>query len=826
MFFSLPKKKVFAINHKLSNMGNSEDYKGFNMALHFESSGLITDSWCFKVNQFLPEQQMLLETLFAQANGYIGSRGSYEESLSEDVVSCEGVFLNGVYHQEPIIYGEKAYGFATHNQKILQVPNGKYICLSVDGEPLSACDERAEGQRELDFRTGVFYRQQKWHTQNGKKLTLKSRRFVSLANQHIMGIAYQITADNFTGSISLCSVLDAGYKFTARNEDDPRIGCLSIANSLKCIEQQQQTALNAFLHEVEGTDFIVASASLDILPQEAEHLSLENERNELLRQNYQIHLQKGQPVTFFKWIAYHHCDAADNKKTMLSGLIELMENVAKKGFEEELRQHQQELDEFWQNCDVVIEGDERLQQGIRFNLFHVFQSAGRTGFANIGAKGLTGHGYDGHYFWDTEIYVIPFLCFSQPEIARKLIEFRINTLPKARERARQMAHDIGALYPWRTIGGEECSAYFPAGTAQYHINAAIAYALKQYLNATDEEQILWDGGAEMLIETARLWMDLGHFNLSREGRFCIDGVTGPDEYTAIVNNNFYTNVMAQMHLRFAVEITQRLRTSSPKDFKKLAVNLSLTDKEINDWQKAADHMYLPFDESLQIHLQDDSFLNKKIWDFNNTPQDKYPLLLHFHPLVIYRHQVLKQADVILAMYLLDDQFDTEQKRRNLSYYAPITTHDSTLSACIHAIEYCETGDDKKAYSFFENTVRMDLDNHHANSEYGVHIACMSGSWACIVHGFAGFRARTDGLHFKPSLPSQWVAYSFRLRYRNQHLRVRVAKEGIVYELLKGNTLDVYHFNQKVRLDLNNPIQILSWWQENLRPELSDAEGVV
>lgn len=796
------------------------------MALDTESFGLITEPWSLKVKQFLPESQMLLETLFAQANGYIGSRGSYEEKLNETTPSCEAVFLNGVYHQEPIPYGEKAYGFATHNQKILQVPNGKSMTLFLDGECLTACGEQTEGQRELDFRTGVFHRQQTWLTKSGKQLTLKSRRFVSLANSHLMGMEYQVTADNFTGLLSLCSALDASYEFSVnKNEDDPRVGRLSIAESLKFLEQRQSASLNAFLHQAKNTDFLVASLSLDILPRGAKHVCAENRQNQLLQQHYQLQLQKGQPVTFYKWIAYDHCLLAQEEKaaSLIRDMLRMAESAASAGFAAELSRHQKQVDAFWQNSDVVIEGDDRLQQGIRFNLFHVFQSSGRNGLANIGAKGLTGHGYDGHYFWDTEIYVIPFLCFTQPEIARKLIEYRINSLPKARKRAREMAHSVGALYPWRTIGGEECSAYFPAGTAQYHINGAIAYALKLYLKATNEEQILWDGGAEMLVETARLWVDLGHFNPRRGGSFCIDGVTGPDEYTAMVNNNFYTNAMAQMHLRFAVDVVQRLSVSSALAFKKLAADLNLTDSEIKLWQKAADQMYLPFDEFMQIHLQDDSFLDKKAWDFANTAREKYPLLLHFHPLVIYRHQVLKQADVILAMYLLDDLFTLEQKKRNLAYYEPLTTHDSTLSACIHAIEYCEIGAHQQAYSFFENTVRMDLDNYHANSEYGVHIACMAGSWACIVHGFAGFRARSEGLYFKPSLPTQWSAYSFCLRYRNQQLRVRVSKEAVSYQLMEGSGLDIHHFKQKTRLDVDNPLQVLGWADKTAKEPSSTEE---
>lgn len=765
------------------------------------------EPWRLRAGEFNPNQQMLLETLFAQANGYVGSRGSFEEPLSDSIVSCEGVYLNGVYQQEPIIHAETAYGFATHNQKMVQVPNGKYIRLTLDGECLSACGAAASGERCLDFKSGVLTRTQHWITSSGKRIALKSRRFVSLANKQLMAIEYQLTAENFSGSIQLDSSLDASYRFAA-NKDDPRAGQLSLEDSLNLVEKHQSPQINALLHHVRGTDFLVGSLTLDVVPPGAERLETTDYQGKYLSHSYMLSLKQGETTTFYKWIAYDH--SREVKKDLLPQLQHVVESAALAGFSGALDAHQQYFDAFWDTADVEIEGDVKLQQGIRFNLFHLYQSVSKNAHANIGAKGLTGHGYDGHYFWDTEIYVIPALCFSQPELAKKLIEFRIGTLSKARERARQMSHETGALYPWRTIGGEECSAYFPAGTAQYHINAAIAYALKCYFNATDNRQLLWQGGAEMLFETARLWLHLGHFNKRRAGKFCIDAVTGPDEYTAVVNNNFYTNAMAQMHLRFAVEISQALMKEDVQLYQQLATRINLTAEEISLWTQAAEQMYLPFDETLGIHLQDDSFLDKATWDFANTPAEKYPLLLHFHPLVIYRHQVLKQADVVLAMYLLDEEFGADQKMRNLSYYEPITTHDSTLSTCIHSIESAETGDHLKAYQYFENTVRMDLDNCHANSEYGVHIACMAGSWSSIVHGFAGFRARKAGLYFKPWLPKQWQGYCFNLSYRQNKLKVRVSVDGVFYQLLEGPGLTLTHVDELFVLNPAMPKQTISW----------------
>ncbi|GGI75479.1 glycoside hydrolase family 65 protein [Legionella impletisoli] len=762
-----------------------------------------THPWKLTVDRAILQQQLLAETLLAQANGYIGSRGTFEEPALEGIPSCEGVYLNGVYQEEPISYGESAYGFATHNQKMIQVPNGKRITMTLDGEPLHFTEKTGESIRTLDFRNGLLSRTQTWTTTSGKTLHLHSQRFVSLAIQNLMCIRYEITAENFSGPLTLTSSLDAGYDFQV-NKDDPRVGRLSIADSLRLLNNEQSAGFNGYLHQVNDSDFVIASVAFDEFSVDVHSNNLFS-ASSLLEQHYELNLTEGKPVTLYKWIGYSHSRDLDAAHNLLQSLKKTIQQEASLGFEQQFSHHKQVLEDFWHNADVVIEGDEPLQQGIRFNLFHVFQSTGRNGLSNIGAKGLTGHGYDGHYFWDTEIYVIPFLCFTQPELARKLLEFRINTLDGARARAREMAHCKGALYPWRTIGGSECSAYFPAGTAQYHINADIAYALKCYINATEDESLLWQGGAEMLFETARLWLQLGHFNPKREEQFCIDGVTGPDEYTAIVNNNFYTNSMAKSHLLFALEMALRLKTHDKTRFDELAHRIHLEPEELSSWQKAALNMYLPYDEALKIHKQDDGFLDKAVWDFENTPKDKYPLLLHFHPLVIYRHQVLKQADVVLAMYLLDDEYDQEQKKRNLAFYEPLTTHDSSLSSCIHALEFAETGDYETAYDFFADTVRMDLDNHHANSEFGVHIACMAGSWASIIHGFAGFRARKDHVVFNPYLPKQWNSYQFCLRFKDNQLKVTVERNSTHYELIDGQAILIKLGEKMIHLSPSCPI---------------------
>lgn len=768
------------------------------------STPVFNRSWQIVCGDIEPGQGLLKESIFSLANGYIGTRGTLEggaEGPDGNAKSdrCEGTYLNGLFYQEQIPYGEISFGNATHNDRMLQVPDGKELTLSLDGQPFYPTEDT---ERVFDMGSAVLTCKQRMTTNDGQSLMLVSRRFVSLSNQHLIAIEYQLTPLNFSGAVHLQSSLDAGYQ-SIHVDDDPRAGELDIKCSLTLIEQQQSQAQILMLHQIKGQQTHVCSVldhrSPDSLLKPVDS-QVSGDKTLL---TLEINLIEEQASTIEKYIGYshQHLDQVTDTEHLsaIASCQEQIKQARQLGFDALFHQHQSVVSQFWQDSDIEISGDPLLQQGIRFNLLHLFMSVGKDGHSNIGAKGLTGPGYDGHYFWDSEIYILPFLIYTNPELAKNLLSFRYNTLDKARARARSLAHNTGALYPWRTIGGDECSAFFPAGTAQYHINAAIAYGIRSYYYATDDWQFMLEQGAEMLFETARIWAQMGHFSKQHQGQFCIHEVTGPDEYTAMVNNNFYTNAMAKLHLGFAVEIAQLMQQRSSNDYADLINKIGLSDAELTQWQHAAQAMYLPYDEQLGVNPQDDSFLSKPTWDTANTPADKYPLLIHFHPLVIYRHQVLKQADVVLAMFLLDDQFDLDVKKRNLDYYEPLTTHDSTLSACIHSIEYAETGDYQRAYEFFEQTVRMDLDNHHGNSGYGLHTACMAGSWLSIVQGFAGMRVRDNQLHFNPVLPAQWQETTIKLCFRGRRLSITLTPTGTRYQLLSGEPLTIFEGEQQLSL---------------------------
>ncbi|MCC2618035.1 glycoside hydrolase family 65 protein [Aestuariibacter halophilus] len=735
-----------------------------------------------------------VETLFAQANGYIGTRGTLEEGDLIGTTGCEGVYLNGVFSQSPIPYGESAYGFATHNQKLLQVPNPKAIWL----DNMQAVSDHS---RSLDFRNGVLTRQFTVQLGGGGRVQVCIERLVSVAHPQLMALQYTVTSVDYDGPVSLLTALDARYAESGVDANDPRAGDLSIQQALHPVACDIDASASSITltHQVKGTDFWVRSQCLDSCSVSTQ-VAADQQTEQRPGLGYQWHMVAGQTIRWTRKVVYTHSRDPEALDTQHVARVDAVRSLS---WDNLMAQQQQAFDDFWRNATLSIEGDEATQQGLRFSQFHLFQSVGRDGHSAIAAKGLTGPGYDGHYFWDTEVYIIPFFALTQPDIARQLLMYRYNTLDAARQRARQMSHDSGALYAWRTIGGQECSAYYPASTAQYHINAAVAHAIKTYWHSTGDWQFVVDYGAEMLVETARLWLQLGHF--TDTGDFCIDGVTGPDEYTAVVNNNFYTNFMAQQHLRFAIEVCEQLLKSNPSSLNDLKARVGLTEDELMAWQKIADAMYLPYDQQRQIHPQDDTFLNKARWDLANHPAEKRPLLLHYHPLVIYRHQVIKQADVVLAMYLGDDAFSQAQKARNLAYYEPLTTHDSTLSSCIHSIEYCETGQSEAAYRYFVDSARMDLDNLHHNTEYGIHTACMAGSWSCVAFGFLGMRVRADGLHLAPNIPSSWGNVSLNCCVRQTRINISAnSTNRVTLTWLEGPQAEVFCAGKQLHISAQQP----------------------
>ncbi len=762
------------------------------------------DPWCLRESAFDTGTNFLHETLFALGNGYIGLRGCHEEGYAGPAgTSLDGTYLNGFYESEPIVYPEAAFGFAKTNQFMLNVPNAKGIELWLGDERFDLMHGTlGRYERTLDFRTGILRRALEWTSPSGRRLALASRRLVSFAHKHLFAIEVEITPLNFSGALRVVSLID-GAVSNQQAGSDPRIGSAVSGPALHFEAAQQDATASILSQRTHNSGFTLVSAIDSALTAGAEALTAVAFRDgQRLGQSYSLQAVSGQALRLNKFGVYF--SSRDYPAAALAGMArEALAQARAVGFDALAQSQQAYLTDFWNQADVEIDGDDALQQGMRFNQFHLLQSVGRDGKTNIAAKGVTGEGYEGHYFWDTEIYIFPFFLYSKPEIARKLLDYRYAGLDQARERARDLAHAKGALYPWRTIAGEECSAYFPAGTAQYHINADIAYSIKLYFEATGDLDYMARAGAEIVIETARIWLGVGAYD--RAGRFCINEVTGPDEYTALVNNNYYTNAMAQMHLRFAAEVVDTLRTRRPADLQRIAAATALETGEAADWLRAAGRMALPYDAALGIHEQDDSFLSKKAWDFAATPKENYPLLLNYHPLVIYRHQVCKQADVVLALLLLSEQFTLDDKKRDFDYYEALTTHDSSLSTCIFSIIASEVGYPAKAYDYFMRTARLDLDDTHGNTHYGVHTAAMAGTWMGVAYGFGGMRVTDGALRFAPTLPAKWRHYQFKIHIRGALLQVRVEAGHVEYRLLRGESLQFRHRGARVAVSVESPL---------------------
>ena len=761
---------------------------------HFPSE---QDNWQIVEQDFNLEDAPVYETLFALGNGYLGMRGTFEEGLGR--AGLEGTYINGFYESAPIIYGEKFIGFAENKQTILNLANAKVIRLWLGDEEFSLLNGKVLAyRRALDLRQGILHRSLKWQSPQGKRIQLEVERLVLHTRRHVALIRFRITPLNFDGPLTLYSGIDGAIRQSEHAEGDPRLGTQFEGEVLHLEEQALIGDAALMAHRTVTTQLTVACGIRNALGTPS--TIKPNNVDHAIGFEYKLEAQRGVTVTLDKFLAYVTSFDVDSSQ-VLPAVIRELEQALEVGFEALCAEQRRYLADFWKAADIIIEGDETLQRGIRFNMFHLLQAAGQDGRTNLAAKGLTGLGYEGHYFWDTEIYILPFFLYTIPEISRKLLEYRYSILDKARERARQMAHTRGALYAWRTIHGEECSANFPTGTAQYHINADIAFAIRRYYDATADEDFMKRYGAEILCETARLWYEVGDYIPSRGNRFCINGVTGPDEYQILVNNNAYTNLMARENLRFACEIVSWMRQTDPAAYHTLAVRIGLQEDEPGTWQEAAENMLIPYDKARRIIPQDDAFLGKQPWDFEHTPRENYPLLLHYHPLVVMRYQVCKQADTLLVEFLLHDQFDRAQKQRDYAYYEPLTTHDSSLSGAIFGILAAELGDTEKAYRYFAEPATLDLENKHGNTQAGIHAANMAGAWQGIIFGFAGMRAK-NGLSFNPTIPQQWHSYAFKVRYQGRLIGIRVTKDGAEFKLLSGDLLEIRVAGKPVRLEVS------------------------
>jgi alpha,alpha-trehalose phosphorylase len=747
-----------------------------------------THPWLIRETGLDLERLAQTESLFALSNGHVGLRGNLDEGEPHGM---PGTYLNGLYETHPIAYGESAYGNPEDGQSVVDVTNGKLIRLLLEDEPFDVrYGELLSHERVLDLRAGTLRREAHWRSPRGQTVVVRSLRLVSLVERAIAAIEYEVECGESSARVVVQSELVANEALPRPDERDPRVAAVP-ASPLRGEHAAHRGTQATLVHVTRGSGLRLGAAMDHEIegPDGMEVTTLAEE--DLARVTVACVLEPGQRLRIIKLLGYGW-----SRTRSLPAVIDQVEGALagarQTGWGGLLATQREWLDDFWSRADIELDGDPQVQQGLRFGMFHTVQAGVRAERRAIPAKGLTGPGYDGHAFWDTETFVLPLLTYTAPNAAAQALRWRHSTLALARERARLLGL-AGAAFPWRTIQGEECSSYWPAGTAAFHVNADIADAVIRYLDATDDDEFARDVGLELLVETARLWASLGHH--SKDG-FRIDGVTGPDEYSAIADNNIYTNLMAQRNLSEAAALADRL----PEQ----AAALEVTEQELTAWRAAADAMIVPFDDELGVHSQAEGFTRHERWDFDSTPPEHYPLLLHYQYFELYRSQVVKQADLVLALLMRGDAFTPEQKRRAFEYYEPLTVRDSSLSACIQGVIAAEIGQLELAHDYFAEAALMDIDDLEHNVRDGVHIASLAGAWIVAVAGFGGMRDFGGEYSFEPRLPEALGRLCFHVLIQGRRLRVEVWPERARYQVVSGPALELTHHGETITVAPDSP----------------------
>ncbi len=768
------------------------------------------DEWSIRETRFSDDHVDRAETFFALSNGYLGVRGTFEEGRPR---LTSGTFVNGFHETWPIEHAEDAYGLTRVGQTIVNAPDATVIKLYVNDEPLYLPVARMnEYERTLDMATGTLTRELVWSTASGNHVRVRSQRLVSHEWRHLMAMRLEVTVLDHAAPVIISSHLFNQQDTEPGEEDDdefdPRLATQFSGRVLNA-EAVASDDLSLLYGYRTTNSKMTLGVCVDHLIETANgyrtETTADNDFGEVVAT---VDARPGVPITITKYAAYHSSRSV-RPRELVTRAVRTVERAQRHSFDALLLSQRDHLSRFWQRADIKVTPNEhdgsRLQQAIRWNIFQLAQATWRAEGSGIPAKGLTGQAYEGHYFWDTEVYVLPFLAYTRPRIARNLLRFRHSLLDHARDRAREVSQE-GALFAWRTINGEEASAYYQAGTAQYHINADISWAVRKYVDVRGDLGFLSDVGAEMLVETARLWVDLGFYG--DDERFHIHSVTGPDEYTTVVNDNAFTNLMARLNLNYAASSVRLLEREMPDVHAALVAEIGLRPDEVERWEQAAAAMYVPFDEERGINPQDESFLDREVWDIEGTPPEKFPLLLNFHPLVIYRYQVIKQADIVLAMFLLGNEFTAEQKRRNFDYYDPLTTGDSSLSAAVQSIVAAEIERPDKALEYFAYALMMDLGDVAGNVSDGVHIASAGGVWMALVFGFAGVRDFDGELSFAPHLPATWDRLQIPIRFRDRQMKLTLTHDEERYEIESGEPLEIVVRGERLPVAEDAPVTVV------------------
>jgi alpha,alpha-trehalose phosphorylase len=719
------------------------------------------------------------ESAFALSNGHIGLRGTLEEAEPRGL---PGTYLNGFYEEHGLPYAEGGYGYPEAGQTVVNVTDGKIIRLLVEDEPLDMRYGSAlEHDRVLDFRAGTLTRNTVWSSPTGRRVRVHTRRLVSFTQRAVVAIRYEVEPLDEDLQLVVQSDLLANEPIESDTRD-PRVAA-ALESPLVSEFASARDYHAVLVHQTRRSGLRMAAGmdhKIDVSNGLRTGIAAEDD---LARLTAAVDVPKGQRLRLTKFLGYGW--SAQRSAPALRAQVEAaLAGARQTGWKGLLAEQRAFLDEFWATADVEIDGDPELQQAVRFALFHLLQAGARGESRAIPGKGLTGPGYDGHAFWDTESFVLPVLTYTVPDAARDALRWRHSTLDKAKERAHQLGLR-GSAFPWRSINGAECSAYWPAGTAAFHVNADIADAVARYVSATDDMEFERECGTELLLETARLWASLGHHD--QHGGFRIDGVTGPDEYSAVADNNVYTNLMARRNLREAANACDR--------HPDIADMFGVDATEIDSWREAADGMLVPYDKDLGVHQQAEAYTEHAVWDFPGTPAEAYPLLLHYPYFDLYRKQVVKQADLVLALHLCGDTFTPEDKARDFAYYEALTVRDSSLSAGTQAVVAAEVGHLELAYDYLAEAALTDLHDVHNNVRNGLHMASLAGAWLGTIAGFGGMRDHGGKLSFAPRIPAGLDRIIFRMCWLGTRFEVEIHENEATYRKIAGEPVEISHHGE-------------------------------
>ncbi|MGE2837192.1 glycoside hydrolase family 65 protein [Mycobacterium sp. SMC-4] len=742
------------------------------------------EPWQVRETQLHHDLLPQTESLFALSNGHIGLRGNLDEG---EPYGLPGTYLNAFFEIRPLPYAEAGFGYPEDGQSMVNVTNGKIIRLLVDDEPFDTrYGDLLSHERVLDMRAGVLRRTAEWESPAGKTIRLRTVRMVSLEQRGLAAIEYEVEAVGEPVRITLQSELVANEDLPSPSED-PRVAAV-LNRPLEPVQHEVSERGAMLVHRTRASDLTMAAAMDHHVIDAPGRLDISGDAGpDWARTTVVCGLNAGERLRVVKYIAYGW-SSLRSRPALRDQVAAAIASARYSGWDGLLAEQRKYLDDFWDCADVEVEGDPDCQQAVRFALFHVLQASARAEARAIPGKGLTGTGYDGHAFWDMDGFVLPVLTYTAPYAAADALRWRASTLELARARAEEL--DLaGACFPWRTIRGEECSAYWPAGTAGFHVNADIAMAFERYRVVTGDDTLEKECGLAVLVNTARMWQSLGHRD--RNGLWRIDGVTGPDEYTAVVRDNVFTNLMAAANLRAAAGACRRRPDA--------AAELGVDHEEIAAWCDTADAVHIPYDEELGVHPQNDGFTTLREWDF--TANTEYPLLLHEPYVRLYPAQVVKQADLVLAMQWQSHAFTEEQKARNVDYYERRTTRDSSLSACTQAVMCADVGHLELAHDYAYEAALIDLRDLHRNTSDGLHLASLAGAWTALVAGFGGLRDDDGVLALDPHLPAGISMLRFRLRWREFRITVEADHECVTYTLRDGphSQLEIRHAGESLEL---------------------------